>query len=214
MAANTNVEICNAALDHFGKPTITSLTEGSTTAQLCRRHYEPARRGCLAASPWTFARGLTRASLLTNDLPDLWSYRYDIPNDSLKLHQIMSEAERPSRGTPPTSFFLANGSVYTEVPNAYLLYVTDNENTQSWSQFFDDAVALAMARRMAPSLTRRRSDVDALRDAAQAALEVAIEHDAAQEHSEYTTYEGGYSDTFGASYADARRQADGSTIWD
>ena len=215
MAVASKVDICNLALDHLGKPSITDLNENSAEAQACLRQYDVARRMCLSRSPWTFARKLRTLSLLsTNALPELWKYHYDLPNDTQKLHRIV-EPGRPVNGNrPPVPMYLESGTVYTNAEQAMALYTWDSVDTQTWSSLFDDVVALFLAMRLSPGTTRRKSDTTALQDMYRVALAEAIENDAQQEPQLYTFEEGGYIDARDDGSTGHRTQADGSIIWD
>lgn len=198
MAAASPVDICNMALDHLGKPSIVSLTENSVEASLLKRQYPIARRMTLARSPWTFARKIRALSALSdNPLEDTWTYRYDLPNDMLKLTRLLPERDAAMPNREPSASYVESGTIYTNEPSAKLLYIWDSEDTGSWSALFDDALALYLAVRMAPQMTRRRSDSAELAQAHTMALAEAIEMDAANETTTYTYYEDGYIDERG-----------------
>lgn len=214
MAVSSDVDICNMALDHLGKPSITALDEGSNEAQACVRQYDIARRIALSKSPWIAARKLRSLSLLVdNELSDTWEYHYDLPNDLLKMHRLIEPGRQVMANSAPEPMYLEQGTVYTNMPSAMALYITDSTDTQKWTALFDDVVALTLALRLAPGMTRRSSDVDKLRQAYRDALNEAIEHDAAQETGVYTFTDGGYTDARDTGGVYEGRQADGSTIW-
>lgn len=215
MAVSGSVDICNMALDHLGKPSITSLTEGTTEAQACLRQYDIARRMCLARSPWTFARKYRRMSRLSdNPLGDIWEFRYDLPNDALHIHKLEIAGTMPSSNDPPQPHYIETGTVYTNLPDAMCLYTMDSEDVPRWSSLFDDVVALFLATRLAPGMTRRKSDVTTFQDMYRVALAEAVEQDAQQEMTYYTYYRGGYTDARGGGTGRSGRQPDGSVIWE
>lgn len=215
MAVASNIDICNMALDHFGKPSIVSLSEGSAEAQACVRQYDIARRACLVRSPWTFARKLRKLAVNSvNPLPDLWEYNYDLPNDMLKLHQIVPTGVRPARNLPGEKYYVESGAVFSNVPDAYAFYIEDCGNVLRWSTLFDETVALALALRLAPTMTRRNSDRDTLQNMFRQMLNEAIENDAQQEFETYTAYEGGYIDARDTGRAFGYKLTDGSHIWE
>jgi hypothetical protein len=215
MAVASKVDICNMALDHLGKPPIASLTEGSVEAQTCLRQYDIARRGCLIRSPWTFARRQRALSIREdNPIERMWTVRHDLPNDSLKLHRIDEGWTDPRLNSPPQPYYLEAGTVYSHMPNAVAYYTFDSNEVLVWSTLFDDAVALALALRMTPAMTRRKSDADLMRNVFREALAEAIEFDAMQEQTTYTYYDGGYADARDGAGTGARRMSDGSVIWE
>jgi len=213
MAVSTKTDICNLALDHLGKPPITDITEGSREAQTCLRQYDVARRMCLARSPWTFARKLRTMSLLDeNELSDIWAYRYDLPDDMQHMHRLVEPGRVAIENSAPVPSYIESGSVYANVEAAKVLYTWDSVDTRTWSALFDDVVALFLAMRLSPGMTRRKSDTTVLQDMYRVALNEAIEADAQQEPSTYTFYGDGYIDARGgATYG--LPQTDGSKIW-
>jgi len=195
MAVASKIDICNMALAHLGKPSITSLTDGSPEARTCARLYDGARRASLVRSPWTFARRTRALSVVAdNPLSDFWSTRYDLPKDMLKIHRLLEDPSDPMGNHLPIASYVEEGSVFANTEGLYLLFIVDSEQTQRWSALFDDAVALQLAARMAPTLTRRKGDVNELRDAYVDAIGLAAEVDGQQESATYTFHEGGYAD--------------------
>jgi hypothetical protein len=215
MSAATDVEVCNLALDHIGKKTITSLTENSTESQRCVRQYPMARRLVMKASPWSFARKVSALAKLTNDQTDRWLCKYDYPSDCLKWRRLLGPYEHPEERKPPYPSFIQNGAIYTDLSDAHGYYTFDNVEVPEWDDLFTEAVAIQLAKRLAPAMVRRQQDVQRLHDMYTDALAQAIEHDAQQD---VTTYR------WGDGYADARGhgtdawehspQTDKSSIWD
>lgn len=213
MAVASKVDICNMALDNFGKATITSLTENTAEAQACVRQYDIARRASLIRSPWSFARKRRSLAETSNPLSTTWDKCFDLPNNSLKLLRLLEPGQRVFLGQPPIPHYTESGKVFCDVPDVTAYYIWDSEDVLSWGTLFDEVVALALALRLAPVFTRRKSDVDTLQDRFRAALNEAVEVDATQDHEQYTVYEGGYTDARDAGGNYGRRQADGSSIW-
>ncbi|URC15452.1 tail tubular protein [Octadecabacter Antarctic BD virus 1] len=214
MAATTDIDICNMALDHLGKPPIVSFTESSVEAKSCLRQYDVARRMCLTRNPWTFSRKTRALSLLTdNDMDDVWTYHYDLPNDMLHQLRILEKGQMVHAKTRPAPSYIESGTIYANVPEARLYYVWDNIDTTAWTALFDDVVALFLAMRMAPSMTRRKSDIETLQGMYKVALLEAAEGDSQQETDTYIFDDGGYVDARDSGSDGGRRQADGSTIW-
>lgn len=212
--ATTETEIVNLALDHIGKEIITSLTEQSNEAIRAARQLPIARRLSLSRSPWTFARRtVALAPETSNPLSDVWQFRYDIPQDCLKAHRIVEPGVPVNLTAPPNEAYFEGGKIYTNVAEARLLYVYDNKEVSTWSSSFIDVVALQLALRLTPGMTRKASDTERLSEFFNAALDRAIQEDAGQEVYNYR---------WGDGYADARmggeryfpgRSADGSTYW-
>jgi len=77
----SEVSICNRALALLGANTITSLTDGSTEANVCNAVYADARDAVLRAFPWSCA--IQRATLAQLSTSPVWGYdkAYSLPND-------------------------------------------------------------------------------------------------------------------------------------
>lgn len=214
MTVSSDVEVCNLALDHIGKATITSLTENSVEARKCARHYPQARDAALAFSNWTFAR---RSRLLSevasNDFEDVWDHAYDLPNDAVTVRRLCEVGMMPNWNSAPPEMYIESGVVFTNVPGARMFYTWCCADVARWTTLFTDAVALGLAARLAPNMTRRASDVDRLRDLYTRAISKAVEHDAAQEVTTYR-YGDGYVDArSGGSLDRPTRSHDSSTYW-
>ena len=212
MTAANKIVICNFALDHLGKDNVLNLTS-TDAGRRCGRQYDHARRTSLMRSPWTFARKTKALSVQsTNVLSDLFEYAYDIPKDCLKIVRLVEIDRGVDDNTPPIPYYISNGFLYTNLEGAHLLYVFDNTDTAAWSDLFDDVVAIMIAIRVAPALTRRKSDIKDLRDAYDATLGIAMDTDAAQDQTTYR-FGDGYVDARGAGMTERGRQTDGSSIW-
>jgi len=77
----SEVSICNRALALLGANTITSLSDGSTEANVCNAVYADARDAVLRAFPWSCA--IQRATLAQLSTAPVWGYdkAYSLPND-------------------------------------------------------------------------------------------------------------------------------------
>ena len=214
VTTSTPIDICNLALGHLGKPSIVSFTEGSREANLCNSQYDMARRLALVRSPWTFARRtVVLAELETNVHADAWEFAYDVPNTVLKVIRLLEPGQVPNWNAQPQDMYLEAGSIYCNVPEARLAHIVNNEDVGSWSPDFADAVALKLAERLAPNVTRRAADAREFAEAYRQQIALAAEIDAQQEPAFYR-YGDGYSDSRDTATGYGRRQADGSRIWE
>jgi hypothetical protein len=155
--AVSKAQICNLALAHIKqtKTTIANLdTDTSSTAVLCRVHYDVARRFVLANFDWNFAG--RRVALADIGSPSaLWAYRYDLPPGSLKVREIegISRTDAP---TPFTIELVADGSklsILTDKASAVAAYTWDVENPDLFSPAFTLALSWYLASELAPALS-------------------------------------------------------------
>lgn len=85
----SEVDICNLALANLGDTAeISSLSESSTQAQLCKRFYPIARDALLEMSAWGFS---TRRALLAEvaNLSTQWMHTYSLPPGVLNVLAVL-----------------------------------------------------------------------------------------------------------------------------
>lgn len=208
---DTDVEICNFALvAYLGKRTISSFTEDSTEARRCAVMYPIARDLIARKSDWSFLRERAPLAEVANDRSDFWDKAYDMPSRALKFGYLF-DVHMPKE--PFLDYEIAAGTIYTNLANAYADYVTlEDKPVSNWSMEFKTALAAKVAELLAPSQTRKASDVERFRVLAAQELAIAIENDAAQEPHWYATDEAYVHGREGAQ-APIPGEVDGSTIW-
>ena len=210
----SKVELVNIALeDMLGVSTITSLDENSTAARAAKRRVDDAIRAVLAMSDWSFARKIAALAAVDNlDWTERHAYKYDLPNDCIKALRLVPEIDMSN--TVPIPYALLGRSLYTDHPDAKLLYTYANMSVEGWPHAFVEAVAAYLARTLAMPLTRKRQMFADMNAVFRAALAEAVEYDAAQEPT-FWSYPSGYLEARGATsdrYDDAYG-ADGSSYW-
>ncbi len=82
-AGDTDVTICSDALVMLGATAITSLTDGSDTADACNRLYPDLKNHLLTVYPWTWS--LKKVQLSTTGIAPVneWDHAYDLPSDMI-----------------------------------------------------------------------------------------------------------------------------------
>lgn len=91
----TDVDICNRALSECGtRQTISSLTQGTTSANTCQLHYTTLRKQLIRCAPWGFTRKTAPLTLLgqlsLQTCPYPWIFKYAYPADCLKLRYVLN----------------------------------------------------------------------------------------------------------------------------
>jgi len=91
-------DVVNEALDEIGVEAIGDLHEGSKTANVARRNYDPMLRAMFAAAPWNFARRQRQIDMrgdasgqyhANRNVPLHWSYMYEWPNDCVHARWVL-----------------------------------------------------------------------------------------------------------------------------
>ena len=74
-----NIDICNMALSHIGKATITDLNENNEASRQCKRHYDHTRKMLLRNYIWGFSKRIVALAPLPYKHPK-YEYAYAYPN--------------------------------------------------------------------------------------------------------------------------------------
>jgi hypothetical protein len=151
----SEVDISNLALSHFGQDaSIDALDppDGSVEAEHAARFLPIARDELLEAHPWQFATRRESLAELVNDRDD-WGYRYAAPNDCIKPRQVLPETydSAEDEGAP---FEWENGSIYTDEPNAVLVFTKRVTDTTTFSPMFTTTLSWRLASYISGPITK------------------------------------------------------------
>ena len=83
-SGDTNITICNQALNLLGADTISSFSDTSNdAAAVCNNIYETVKRQTLSMYPWSFA--LTKLQLTKSGTSPIgeWDNRFDLPSTAV-----------------------------------------------------------------------------------------------------------------------------------
>lgn len=80
-----SLNIINSALTSTGHTQITSLTDGSTEAEVSSANYEYIVRAELTKYPWSHSKKYKRLNRLNQTPNNGWAYVYQLDSDLLKL---------------------------------------------------------------------------------------------------------------------------------
>lgn len=140
------VDICNLGLSHLGdEATVVAISppDGSVQAAHCARFYPIARDALLEMHLWRF--NTKRVVLAEIDNPvDSWVYAYAYPSECLRPAAVLfPEATDDSDTQDFVVETLEDGSqvIYTNVPQATLLYAARTTDTTKYTPLFVVAVA-------------------------------------------------------------------------
>lgn len=143
------IDICNRALDKLGQGSITSLGDGTTSANLCNRNYAQTRDQILRDHPWNFA--VRRAQLAPSTTEPVWGFsnRFPLPNDCLRLLEVdnLSTNEYQVEGKA----ILADGDILR------IRYVRRIDDPNEFDASFIDVLAVGLAFQMCEAVTQSNS---------------------------------------------------------
>lgn len=150
MAISSEVQVYNLALNAVGeRSNISSPTEQSRPAEVCRLWYSVVRDQILSAAPWPEATKIAYPALLaTADDNDTWleteprtgyAYVYAMPADALRP-RYMSDFSR-------FLFTSYNGqrALHSNTPDAILAYTSRLENVALWDAQLQMAIVHGLA---------------------------------------------------------------------
>jgi hypothetical protein len=130
------IGICNLAIAHLGQQAnITSISppEGSVEAEYCATFYPIARDTVLENFAWTFASRRAALGLLSGTISP-WLYSYSLPADCMKPRRVLpAEACSDHAGV---RFLVEDSVIYTNEPNAELVYTYFLTDTTKFSPKF------------------------------------------------------------------------------
>jgi hypothetical protein len=155
--AVSEVQICNVALGRIGQSIfIDALTERSQAASVCNLFFEPCRDRALADGLWDFATTrVVLADLGAN--PVNWSYRYALPSDFLAAQYLVIPGIRTPRADQRIPYRLATEGeqrvLYTDLPQAELVYTRRVTNPSLFSPQFNSALSWLIASEIALPLS-------------------------------------------------------------
>jgi hypothetical protein len=148
-----SITICNLALGELRASAIADIAEDSIEAQNCARYYPQCLKLLLERHDWSFAtRIASLAELSNNPRASEWLHAYALPAD----------CATPKRLVPPVNgglgcwpvewgqaFIVEAGLLYTQLPGAILEYSSDDVPEAVMPALFADALAYALAARLA-----------------------------------------------------------------
>ena len=83
-SGDTNITICNQALNLLGADTISSFTDTTNdAATVCNNIYETVKKQTLSMYPWSFALTKQQLSRSSTTPVNEWAYQYDLPSTAI-----------------------------------------------------------------------------------------------------------------------------------
>lgn len=183
------VQICNMALSHIGADARASAIDppdGSVEAGHCATFYDIARTEMLEPGTWRFA--LHRATLAeVTNLSESWAYAYAMPSDCMAPKRVLragealtvftqDDAQYEATDRAGADFDIEGTVLYTNEPEAVLLYVRDITDTAKFTPTFTSALSYLLASYLAGPIVKGTDGTkigDAMRQRAMAMADAA-----------------------------------------
>lgn len=162
----SEVSLCNRALDLVGGSTINALTEESTAAKLCNRHFADARDELQIMHKWDFCTDIVTLNRLVSVPAAKWAYSYQLDASHIKVwgfanddsgqikYQVTADnvlmtdeataiVEVTKRVTNPSKFEVAYNNCFIYLLASRIAYkiadsrTLQNDMTQQFIKMFD-----------------------------------------------------------------------------
>ena len=139
-----SITTCNLALGELRAPSIIDIAEDTLEARECARYYPICLRILLERHDWAFAnRRAALAELAINDRTAEWAHAYILPAGcATPLRLVAAYGDAPD-------FIVENRTLYTQLGNAVLEYAANDVTDSEMPGLFGDALAYALAARLA-----------------------------------------------------------------
>jgi hypothetical protein len=180
-----SITICNLALGELRAPAIADIAEDSIEAQNCARYYPQCLKLLLERHDWSFATRIAAlAELSDNPRASEWLHAYALPVDCATPKRLV-----PPAGDAPAcwpvewgqAFIVEAGLLYSQLPGAVLEYSAADIPEAVMPALFADALAFALAARLAVPIRDSREMKGQLLQQAELAVTRAIADDANRE---------------------------------
>ncbi len=148
-----SITICNLALGELRASAIADIGEDSIEAQNCARYYPQCLKLLLERHDWSFATRIAPlAALSVNPRASEWLNAYALPADCATPKRLVPPANGVLACWPVEwgqAFIVEAGLLYTQVPGAILEYSSADISEAVMPALFADALAYALAARLA-----------------------------------------------------------------
>ncbi len=151
----SEVDICNLALTESFCSEIQSLTAQSREAEVCNRFYAQCRDLLLSGYNWKFNQVRRSLSVSSETPPNDWAYAYEVPTNCLYAVKIFQSNRNPAKEIPFTIESKLNVDekiLYTDEPEAILIYRKKITVTNMFSPMFIEALANLLGAKVAMGL--------------------------------------------------------------
>lgn len=179
-----SITVCNLALGELRAPAIADIDEATIEAAECRRYYPHCLKLLLERFDWSFAARIAALGEMTvNPRASEWAHAYALPADMATAERLVpppggwpnAPAGLPPVPAPP--FIVEDGVLYSQMPNAILEYSARDVPAAAMPGLFIDALAYALAARLAVPLRDSRETKSQLLQQAEIAAQRAIADD-------------------------------------
>lgn len=179
----TAVTLCNLALSQVPAGAITGLDETSVSGRACKLWYPQVLSELLEQGPWRFMLARSFLAAKANDREAEWAYAYTMPAYMAFPVKVLDEA-----GLGQQAYEFTGTTIYAQVPNAQVEFVTTQELTVAFSGLFRAALIAQLAARLCVPISKNFKRETVLLQLAEIALQRAQAANHNLNPAEYMTH--------------------------
>lgn len=153
----SKVQICNMALTRLGAAIIVSLTDGTTSANLCNTLIDNLSYRAMVQGSWTTT--IFRAELAQSAFPPEYdyAYAYQLPTDP-KCLKVLDVC-----GDPFIEYKIEGDKLLTDESEIFLRYIGVPASTEDYGPLLTEAIETLLASYLAYPLTANKELAAGLR---------------------------------------------------
>ena len=142
-------DVANVALRLIGQTTITSRTQGTTTANIVDDLFDDLRDDLLRSNPWNFATKRVKLAQSSSTPVFEFDHGYALPSDWLRTVSVHDNDAGHGTMFHRVEFFGTQRSIMTSADAVWIRYIYRVTDPNLWSADFVRAMELGLARDLA-----------------------------------------------------------------
>ena len=179
----TIIDIWNKALTHIGAARVSSLTEASREARVCRTLYDDIIKEVLRVHPWGFASTVIQLAVLADVDAVNFAYAYQLPADCYHPVKLIDNVANtvPVNDENNKIYEIRERTLVTDETPVYLKYTKLIVDPGKFDSIFVQAAAYRLASDLALAVPKKMALHDRMLRRYQATVLSAKNVDASQD---------------------------------
>lgn len=177
----SKVGISNLALSRLGASTITSLTDGTTEANLCNTFFDELIDRVIMQGRWTSTIKRTSLAKTTNTPAFEFANEFQLPVDP-KCLQVLA-IDEDTHGTTP--YTIEGDKLLTDNSSIKIKYIARITDSEDWDPMLTHAFELLLTSYLALPISGDKAMAQALREEYEQVVQLNLSIDAQQGNGNY-----------------------------
>lgn len=170
----SKIQICNMALTRIGAATITSLTDGTTSAKLCNTLIDDLSDRAIIQGSWTTVIYRQELAVLVTAPKYEFTYQYQLPTSPKCLKVLDVD------GDPFIEYKVEGDKLLTDETEVFLRYIGRPVSTESYGPLLTEAIEVLLASYLAYPITANKEIAQALKQEYQQLIVSSLSNDGQQ----------------------------------